>query len=103
MTRRVIFSPRSLRQLHSMYAWTSSTGSPDRAERFASGLLDFCDSLSVFPFIGTARDDILVGLRTIGFRHRVIIAFLVTEQYVEVHGIYYGGRDIETLLQEDSD
>ena len=103
MTRRVVYSPRSLRHLRSLYEWISSTGTPERAERFAVSILDFCDGLSEFPFVGIARDDILFGLRTIGYRHRVTIAFKPTDETVEIHGIYYGGRDFENRLQEDTD
>ena len=48
--------------------------------------------------IGLARDDLRPGLRTIGFRRRVVIAFAVHEETVEVHGVYYGGQDYEPLI-----
>ncbi len=36
-----------------------------------------------------------------GYRRRVLIAFFVTDNVVEIHGIYYGGRDYEALIRED--
>jgi len=54
--------------------------------------------LVVFPYIGVARDDLRPGLRTIGFRRRVVIAFAVTEEAVEVLGVFYGGSDYEALI-----
>lgn len=63
-----------------------------------AAILDYCDELVVFPCIGVARDDLRPGLRTIGFRRRVVIAFAVTEETVEVLGIYYGGRNYEALI-----
>ncbi len=53
--------------------------------------------------IGVARDDLRPGLRICGFRRRVTIAFVVTEENVEILGIFYGGRDYETLLMIDVD
>jgi plasmid stabilization system protein ParE len=53
--------------------------------------------------IGVARDDLRPGLRIVGFRRRVTIAFAVTEATVEIPGIYYGGRDYETLLSAEAD
>lgn len=53
--------------------------------------------------VGVAREDLRPGLRTIGFRRRVVIAFSVTDATVEVHGVFYGGRDYETLLRDDAD
>lgn len=48
--------------------------------------------------IGLARDDLRPGLRTIGFRRRAVIAFAINEATVEIHGVYYGGQDHETLI-----
>ena len=52
---------------------------------------------------GMARDDLRPGLRVVGFRRRVTIAFAITEETVEILGIYYGGRDYEALLSIDAD
>jgi toxin ParE1/3/4 len=49
---------------------------------------------------GRARDDIRPGLRTIGYRRRVIIAFAVIGQDVLIVGVFYGGRDYEAILTE---
>ena len=64
-----------------------------------SALMDQCDALADFPLIGRARDDIRPGLRTTGFRRRAVIAFAVTDEVIEILGIYYGGRDYESLLR----
>ena len=47
------------------------------------------------------RDDVLPGLRTIGFRKRVTIAFVVEAAAVLVVGIFYGGQDFESLLGDE--
>jgi toxin ParE1/3/4 len=54
--------------------------------------------LTAFPHRGRTRDDLRPGLRTIGFRRRVVIAFAVFEDAVTVVGIFYGGRDYEAIL-----
>jgi toxin ParE1/3/4 len=59
--------------------------------------------LATFPEQGTARDDIHPGLRTTGFRGRVVIAFATIDGTLVILGIYYGGRDYETVLTEQSD
>lgn len=99
MTRSVVYSPRARQQLTDLYLWIAEqSGYPDRAEGFVSAIFDYCDDLADFPMIGLARDDLRPGLRTIGFRRRVVIAFAVHEKTVEVHGVYYGGQDYETLI-----
>lgn len=104
MTRRVVYSPRARQQLADLYLWIAAeSGFPNRAEGYVSAIFDYCDSISGFPFVGVARDDLRPGVRTIGFRSRVVIAFSVTDETVEILGVYYGGRDYEMLLLTDAD
>lgn len=104
MIRTVVYSPRASGQLTDLYEWIAEqSGFPDRAEGYVTAIFDYCDSLATFPLVGVARDDLRPGLRTIGFRRRVVIAFAVTDEAVEIHGVFYGGRDYETLLRDDTD
>lgn len=99
MTCRIVYSPRAREQLTDLYTWIADeSGYPERAAGYVAAILDYCDGLLVFPYIGEARDDLRPGLRTIGFHRRVVIAFAVTEETVEVLGVYYGGRDYEALI-----
>ena len=68
-----------------------------------TALMDRCDALADFPMVGRARDGIRPGLRTIGFRWRAVIAFAVTDEMIEILGIYYGGRDYKPLLHADDE
>lgn len=103
MTRRVVYSPQARQQLTDLDLFIAvASGFPDRAESFVSAILDYCDSLTHFPLRGMARDDLRPGLRVVGFRRRVSIAFAVTDESIEILGIYYGGRDYETLLAADA-
>jgi toxin ParE1/3/4 len=51
--------------------------------------------------VGSTREDISPGLRTIGFRRRVTIAFTVDPDKVEIVGVFYGGQDFEAILAGD--
>jgi plasmid stabilization system protein ParE len=55
--------------------------------------------LKTFPQRGHKRDDVLPGLRIIGFERRVTIAFVVTADAVLIEGILYGGRDIPAAFR----
>jgi plasmid stabilization system protein ParE len=104
VTRSVVYSPQSQQQLTDIYHWiATSSGFSDRAEGFVSAIFGFCDGLATFPMIGVARDDLRPGLRIVGFRRRVVIAFSITDETVDILGIYYGGRDYETLLLSELD
>ena len=98
MNQRVVYSRRAHRHLRNLYDWIVDAGAPDRADRFASSIYDFCDELSDFPHIGIGREDLLPGMRTIAFRRHTTIAYIVSEETIEVHGVYYGGRNFEDLI-----
>ncbi|WIY82608.1 type II toxin-antitoxin system RelE/ParE family toxin [Propionimicrobium sp. PCR01-08-3] len=101
MRYRVVYSRQAQQHLDDIFVWIADQSrSSEVAEHFVLAISGFCDGLTDFPYRGNARDDLLPGLRTIGFRRRVIIAFIVTETTVEIFGVYYGGRDYETLIQQ---
>ncbi len=98
---RVIFSPEAEAQLVAIYRWIAEKVAPTVAERFTGAIVDYCEKLENFPERGTRRDDLRPGLRTLGFRHRVTIAFTVEANTVKIIGIFYGGQDFEAGLQID--
>jgi toxin ParE1/3/4 len=100
VTHRVIVSPEARAQLIHLYDYVAENTSPATALRFTSAVLDQLDSLAHFPNRGVTRDDLLPGLRTLGFLRRVTIAFVVEPEEVLVVGIFYGGQDFETALRE---
>ena len=54
MTRSVVYSSEARRDLDELYLWIArESGFPDRAERFVSAILDRCEGLGDFPFVGT--------------------------------------------------
>jgi toxin ParE1/3/4 len=79
----------------------AAAGSPLAASDLVDAIVTFCEDLAPFPLRGTARDDIRPGLRTIGFRRRAVVAFVVGDDAVVVLGVFYGGRDYEPVLRSD--
>ena len=70
---------------------------------YTHGIVSYCESLSSFPQSGNQRDDVRPGLRTTHCKKRAVIAFAVTLEEVFILGVFYGGQDYETMLQDDSD
>jgi len=91
----VIFTPLAERQIGKLYDYIAERSSEEQAERYIGRIVSACESLATFPKRGTRRDDLLPGLRTIGFERRVTIAFVVTDDLVLIEGIFYGGQDFE--------
>ncbi len=101
MTRRLIFRPAAEHDLSSLYRFIAEASSSARALAYLERIERTCFDLLTFPERGARRDDIVPGLRTIGFERRVTIAFRVFEDTVEIVAIAYAGRSFETDLQED--
>lgn len=103
MNYRVEFSPEAEEQLAELFHYIAKAASPDTAARYTEAIVSYCESLSAFPHRGTMRDDVRPGLRTTNYRKRTIIAFSVDAERVSIIGIFYGGQNYETILQEDGD
>ena len=103
MTHRVVFSPEALQQLSDLLDYIARRASPAIAMAYTDGIVSYCESLSTFPQRGTQRDDVRPGLRITNYKKRAVIAFAVTTEEVFILGVFYGGQDYETLLQDDAD
>lgn len=100
---RVVFRREAIQHLEELYDYIADAGSPENAALYTEAIVTYCEGLIDFPHRGSVRDDIRPGLRTIGYRKRVVIAFTVLDDTVVILGIFYGGRDHETLLAEADD
>jgi len=99
-TYKVVFSPEARAQLVDLYRHIAAAASPEVAARYTDAIVTHCEALSTFPMRGTMRDDIRPGLRITNYRKRAVIAFSVLDDMVAIIGVFYGGRDYETALQD---
>jgi plasmid stabilization system protein ParE len=97
MIYTVEFNPRSRAQLRSIVRYITRKKSAQVARDYARDITAECLSLNTFPHRGTARDDLALGIRTMGFRDRVTILFRISDkqQTVSILSILYGGRSLE--------
>ena len=100
MMHRVVYTPEAEAQLVELYFYIAAAASPEIPTRYTDRLVSLCESFATFPTRGTARDEIRPGLRTLGYKKRVTIAFDIVEDLVTIHGIFYGGQDFEAAFQE---
>jgi len=99
VSHRLVLAPEAREQLDDLYDYIAGEASPAAARQFTDAIVDRLDLLRDFPNVGAPRDDVLPGLRTLGFRRRVTIAYVVEPAQVLVLGVYYGGQDFETILR----
>lgn len=96
---RIVVTPEARDKLGDLHSYIAAADT-ETASRFTDGIIDHIATLSEFPKRGTPRDDLRPGLRTISWRRRVTIAFVVEERDVVVIGVFYAGRDLESLLKD---
>lgn len=96
--RRVVFTEAALDQLNSIFLYVAAEASIRTAERFVSDITDYCEGLVPFPERGQRRDELRPGLRLVGFRRQVTIAFRIDAEAVHILGVFYGGQDVEAAM-----
>ena len=100
MARKVIFRDEAENDLTELALYIASHSGSVVANRYLDRIYAACAGLAHFPERGRRRDDILPGLRTIGFERRATIVFRVLKTRVEIVSIAYGGRDFERELRK---
>jgi toxin ParE1/3/4 len=97
---KVYFRQQAEADLLALYEKIASEAGTLIAGNYIDRIEAACMALATFPERGRRRDDILPGLRTIGFERRATIAFRVLKTRVEIVTIAYGGRIFERGLRE---
>lgn len=103
MDYKVVFHPRAEQELVELYDYIHTNANFERAQAFLSGIRDYCLGFATFPKRGSIRDDIMEGVRIVGYRRSISIAFVVTLDRVLILGVFYGGRDITADLLQNRD
>ncbi|TPM24784.1 type II toxin-antitoxin system RelE/ParE family toxin [Mesorhizobium sp. B2-3-4] len=101
MEYRIVFHPTAQAELEQLYDDIAERASPTIAWNFVADIQEHCLGLSSFPQRGTERIEIMPGLRIVGYRRAVSIAFAVEGEQVLILGIFYAGRNITPELLED--
>ena len=100
MAHKVKFRPGARDDLLNLYDYIAERSGVPVAGSYIDRIEATCLGLRDFPERGTRRDDLVPGLRTIGFERRVLIAFRVLPGEVEIAAILYGGRELTADLAE---
>ena len=98
----VVFTPEAEEQL-TLYGYIAVAASPDIAARYTDAIVTYCEIPRIFPHRGIRRDDVRPGLRITSYRKRVVVAFDVDGDRVNIIGVYSAGQDYEAALLEESE
>ncbi|MGN7291890.1 type II toxin-antitoxin system RelE/ParE family toxin [Rhizobium sp. SAFR-030] len=94
MRHRLVFHDEAARELNDLYDYIAQRANPDIAWHYVQAIRLFLEELSDFPERGTVRTAPIAGLRIIGFRRRLGIAFIVRDENLIVLGIFHAGRNM---------
>ena len=95
MRFQIRVTPDAETDLEGIRAYIGEKASTVVAEGYLSRMLAFIGRLEHFPERGSLRNDIMPGLRIMGFERRVAIAFRVEGDEVIVMRVLYGGRQLD--------
>jgi toxin ParE1/3/4 len=70
VVHKVVFRDAAVADLTALYDYIVENNSPEIAIGYIRRIQEMCMRLATFPERGRRRDDILPGLRTIGFERR---------------------------------
>lgn len=101
MTFEVIFSPEAEDDLVQLYLYIAARSGEATALNYVARIEAYCFSFADFHERGLSRDDLLPGLRVIGFERCVSIAFHVDGWRIIFDRILYGGRDVDAAIGKD--
>jgi plasmid stabilization system protein ParE len=93
----LVFSRRALADLDAIYDWVAENAGRKIADRYTERLRAFSVRLTHYPMRAELRDDILPGVRLIGFEKSVTLVFIVDDDRDEVRilRLLYRGLQIE--------
>lgn len=93
--RRVVQSTEASRDIVSIYFRIADVAGHSIAERYINRIEEYISKFDLASERGTRHDDLMQGLRIIGFERRITIAFMVEETQVTILRVFYGGKDWE--------
>ena len=99
MSYALVIHAEAAAELEAIYDYIADRAGPDVGWAYIDGVRQFLDALRDFPERGTIRESgAAAGLRVIGYRRRLGIAFKVGDDAVVILGFSYAGRDMEETV-----
>src|SRR4051812_14619145 len=93
----IVWSPESEEDLLNIWHWGAIRFSPDIADSHLRDIGSVVANLRQSPFMGQARDDLMVGIRRIVV-YPTIVFYRVAADRVEIVRVVDGRRDFAALF-----
>jgi toxin ParE1/3/4 len=92
---------RAEAELDQMYDDIALVAGPEIAGKYVGGLYELIGGLATFAERGTVREGRIPGLRVIGYRRSVSVAFVVEKDEVTILGVFRRGKNITSEILKD--
>lgn len=97
MSRALRFTPDALSDLEQIFIYIAAD-SPNRARSYVGEIRTSCRKLTNSPMLGVDRSHIRPGLRILPLWRRIIIAYELPPDRVDILRILSGRQDYEALM-----
>lgn len=98
MTLSVRLTDDAQNDLFEIGSWIADQAGRDVARGFLNQIENICYGLGEFPFRGSPRDEITLGLRSVSYKRRTTIFYVTSDNEVVIVHILHGGRDVDTVF-----
>ena len=104
MNRRLRWLIAARLDLLELLDWIADRSDIDTGEAYVFGVETHALRLTQYPLIGSPRNDLSVGLRSLTHSRRTIIFYRVAaDNIVEIVRISHGGRNLDAMFADDDD
>lgn len=100
MTLELSYAEEALADLDDIYDFIAPDN-PARAESYIDDIKKACRSLCETPFIGVSRNDLGADIRILNLWRRIVVAYQVFPERVDILRVFSGGQDYEAILGSD--
>ena len=100
MTKNLVYSWQARADLEDIFSLIAADN-PRRAGSYVAEIQTACENLCGTAMIGMARPDLQPDLRILPLWRRVIVAYRIMPDQIEILRVFTGGRDYEAIMGSD--
>ena len=97
----IILSEAAIADISALGRWIAERAGSEIADAYVSRVEAVCYRLADFPSRGTPRFGISAGLRSVTFERRVIIAYQIENEEVQIVRVIPAARDFARAFGND--
>ena len=101
MKRELLFAPAALADLEEIF-WFIAADNPRRARSYIGEIELACGKLRDMPHLGVERADLHPGLRVMALWRRIVIAYKVSDDKIDVLRVFSAGQDYQAIMSGEN-